>query len=442
MADQEDSTPTSSPKESNGTAAASEATSAETTQGYEESQQDQQAAQQHQQPDYSTQYPPEYLQQQQEYQQYQYADPSQYGLGSSGDMRHSSECNIYINALPKEINDEKLTQIFCTFGEIESARVMLDFNTRVSRGYGFVKFKTPDSARNAIQTMDGFQLGTNTLNVKLANESMLPKQTASNNIFMKGLPVTVKADQLRAACNKYGSVSDLRILEDFATGLSRGQALVRFDDVRAAEAAINELHGAPFPVAGNVVPLVAKFAENDDEKADRKTKMKKRMAAQRYLPYQHPAAMAMPAYGADGNVYQYYTTPEGYAYPYQANPYYPATGSPNSQSGAPQAAQAMAAASTHYDPSTGMPANDPNVYVYHLPPETSDVHIYQRFGKYGSVLSIKIARDPAGVCKGYGFIRFATMDSALRSIQGENGQRVGNKTLSVSLARQKGAVMG
>lgn len=40
---------------------------------------------------------------------------------------------------------------------------------------------------------------------------------------------------------------------------------------------------------------------------------------------------------------------------------------------------------------------------------------------------------------GYGFIRFSSMDSAMRAIAGEHGQRVGNKTLSVSLARQKGA---
>lgn len=104
-------------------------------------------------------------------------------LSLSQEAKNAAECNIYINALPKEINDEKLTQIFCTFGDIESARVMVDFNTRISRGYGFVKFKTPEAAKNAIQTMDGFQLGTNTLNVKFANESVLPKQTPSNNIL-------------------------------------------------------------------------------------------------------------------------------------------------------------------------------------------------------------------------------------------------------------------
>lgn len=383
-------------------------------------------------------------QQQQQSQDYQGQDYQSQaaGLSSPDADSKASECNIYINALPKEINDEKLTQIFCTFGDIESARVMVDFNTRISRGYGFVKFKTAESAKNAIQTMNGFQLGTNTLTVKYANESMTPKQTASNNIFMKGLPVTVKADQLRQSCAKYGTVLDLRILEDFATGLSRGQALVRFEDVKAAEAAINEMHGAPFPVAGNVVPLVAKFAENDDEKTDRKNKMKKRMAAQRYLPYTHAPAPAAPVY-PDPSVYQYYQTPEGYPYTYaQPNPYAqyapaPGTASPNQPQQMHQPPQHQPQAQS-YEAASGQ--GDPNVYVYHLPPETTDVHVYQRFGKYGSVLSIKIARDPAGVCKGYGFIRYSGMNSALGAIQGENGQRVGNKTLSVSLARQKGSV--
>ena len=64
---------------------------------------------------------------------------------SSLKLASSSSCNLYVNSLPKEITDDKLVQIFGTFGDIESARVMVDLSTRISKGYGFVKFRTHDA---------------------------------------------------------------------------------------------------------------------------------------------------------------------------------------------------------------------------------------------------------------------------------------------------------
>lgn len=59
-----------------------------------------------------------------------------------------SSCNLYVNSLPKEVTDDKLVQMFSTFGDIESARVMVDLGTRVSKGYGFVKFRSAESGMN------------------------------------------------------------------------------------------------------------------------------------------------------------------------------------------------------------------------------------------------------------------------------------------------------
>lgn len=118
-------------------------------------------------------------------------------------------------------------QMFSTFGDIESARVMVDLGTRVSKGYGFVKFRSAESgmnftcipllkledtwktysdefcpsslfllfyhykviflmciylARNAVASMNGFQMGANILTVKPANESVTG-QTTSNSIL-------------------------------------------------------------------------------------------------------------------------------------------------------------------------------------------------------------------------------------------------------------------
>lgn len=61
------------------------------------------------------------------------------------DPEAPSSSNIYIHSLPPEINDDKLVQIFGKFGDIDSARVMVDFNTKESKGYGFVKYKNAEA---------------------------------------------------------------------------------------------------------------------------------------------------------------------------------------------------------------------------------------------------------------------------------------------------------
>lgn len=368
-----------------------------------------------------------------------------------------SECNLYVNSLPKEITDDKLVLIFGTFGDIESARVMVDRATGISKGYGFVKFRNGDSARNAVQAMNGVMLGSNTLTVKPANESAIA-QMPSNNIYIKNLPVTVSSDQLRQECSKFGIVTELRILADFATGISRGQALVRFDQVQSASAAIEHLDNRPFPIHGNVKNLIVRYAVSEQEKAE-KPKVK-RAPGLRASPYQmspsatHAAAYASSPYAQYYSPYAAAAPPthaahahaahaahgQQYAFSYPGQDPTPAP-SPYAAAGqysAPHAQRQPAIPGTY--PPTAEPGQDPNIYVYPLPPETDDSLIYQRFGKYGGIQSVKIAKDPnTHQCKGYAFIRYATMEAAIAAIENENGQRVGAKVLAVSLAKQKGA---
>lgn len=61
--------------------------------------------------------------------------------------------NVYIKNLHDSIDDDRLKQEFSQFGEITSARVMLDTHGR-SKGFGFVSFKLPDQATKAITEMN------------------------------------------------------------------------------------------------------------------------------------------------------------------------------------------------------------------------------------------------------------------------------------------------
>lgn len=59
------------------------------------------------------------------------------------DIDGTSATNLFVANLPDNANDDSLKNMFSTFGNIISCKVMIDFNSGKSRGFGFVKFETP-----------------------------------------------------------------------------------------------------------------------------------------------------------------------------------------------------------------------------------------------------------------------------------------------------------
>jgi len=59
---------------------------------------------------------------------------------------------------------------FIRFGEVISARIMVEKHTGRSRGFGFVSYDNKKSAEAAIKAMNGFQLGHKRLKVQLKKD--------------------------------------------------------------------------------------------------------------------------------------------------------------------------------------------------------------------------------------------------------------------------------
>lgn len=63
--------------------------------------------------------------------------------------------NIYVSNLSFAVQDEDLREFFAEYGEVSSAKVIMDKFTNRSKGFGFVEMPDDAAAQKAIQELDG-----------------------------------------------------------------------------------------------------------------------------------------------------------------------------------------------------------------------------------------------------------------------------------------------
>jgi polyadenylate-binding protein len=66
--------------------------------------------------------------------------------------------NLYVKNLGPDVTEEVLQEKFSKFGKIASLVIRKEDNG-MSRGFGFVDFENSDDARQAMEAMNGSQLG-------------------------------------------------------------------------------------------------------------------------------------------------------------------------------------------------------------------------------------------------------------------------------------------
>jgi len=80
--------------------------------------------------------------------------------------------NLFVAGLPYDVDNAELEEIFEKFGPVRSAKVAMDKETGKSRGFGFVDMQNAEDGRQAIDFLNGIQLGRNAkaLTVKEADD--------------------------------------------------------------------------------------------------------------------------------------------------------------------------------------------------------------------------------------------------------------------------------
>ena len=75
---------------------------------------------------------------------------------------------IFVGNLPFQLDDIELEDLFKEYGEVSSAKVVVDRRTGRSKGYGFVEMGAEDNAQQAVEALNGAEVKGRLINVSFA----------------------------------------------------------------------------------------------------------------------------------------------------------------------------------------------------------------------------------------------------------------------------------
>lgn len=103
--------------------------------------------------------------------------------------RYQQGVNLYVKNLDDVIDDARLNEEFSVYGNITSAKIMVDEKGN-TKGFGFVCFSSPDEATKAVTEMNGRIIVSKPLFVALAQRKEERKQhlAAQHAVRTQGMP--------------------------------------------------------------------------------------------------------------------------------------------------------------------------------------------------------------------------------------------------------------
>ncbi|KRF82609.1 sister-of-Sex-lethal, partial [Drosophila virilis] len=169
----------------------------------------------------------------------------------------TSATNLIINYLPQDMTDRELYNLFSSCGSINTCKIMRDYKTGYSFGYGFVDYNSEADSEDAILKLNGFYVRNKRLKVSYARPG--GQSIKDTNLYVINLSRNINDDQLDRIFSPYGLIVQRNILRDKLTGRPRGVAFVRYNKREEAQEAIKALNNT-VPEGGSQ-PIWVRLAE-------------------------------------------------------------------------------------------------------------------------------------------------------------------------------------
>ncbi|KAJ6133832.1 Nucleotide-binding alpha-beta plait [Penicillium sp. IBT 18751x] len=171
--------------------------------------------------------------------------------------------NVYIRGFLPETTDDMLHSYAVRFGKIERCKAIVDLDSGLCKGFGFVQFFNFESCENCIRGF--FYLGYQASFAQKSRNSRLKdlEDSSSTNIYCTNIPIDWTEADLRRHFEPYRVVSE-KISRDEKTGVSKEVGFARFESRDVAERVLSQFHNTT--VKDNGVKLLLRFADTKAQK--------------------------------------------------------------------------------------------------------------------------------------------------------------------------------
>ncbi|VDM33902.1 unnamed protein product [Hydatigera taeniaeformis] len=153
---------------------------------------------------------------------------------------------LFVGGISQNTNNVSLRIYFAQFGEVEDAVVMMDNKTGRSRGFGYVKYRDPESVKIVLAAkphwLDGKEIDAKQCNVKMKG-----RNRRSLKVFVGGISLDQDAVSIKAFFEKFGRVTDVNLMMDPNKQRHRGFAFIGFEE----EIVVNRLINMHYLTMGN-----------------------------------------------------------------------------------------------------------------------------------------------------------------------------------------------
>jgi nucleolin len=169
---------------------------------------------------------------------------------------------VYVGGLSWGVDEAALKEYFGHYGEVSSARIITDFSTGKSKGFGYVDFAEKSSATAALELneteWEGRTIKVNYSHPKADKPAGDNKfgaggakrqfndelSEASSTLFVGNLPFSATEDQVWEIFGEFGKVSNVRLPTDKEDGRPKGFGYVEFLSQEDATKAVEKGRGS------------------------------------------------------------------------------------------------------------------------------------------------------------------------------------------------------
>ncbi|CAO3663947.1 unnamed protein product [Umbelopsis vinacea] len=160
---------------------------------------------------------------------------------------------VFVTQLSVRLESRELEEFFSQAGKVRDAKIIMDRNSRRSKGVGYVEFYEEASVQNALAMSGQKLLGIpvmvqvteaekNRLAMQAQNAAFGHNDISYHRLYVGSIHFKLTEDDLRLIFEPFGPIDSINLHTD-ETGRSRGFAFIQFRNGVDAKQALDKMNG-------------------------------------------------------------------------------------------------------------------------------------------------------------------------------------------------------